>query len=70
MRRREMTKKLSNTQQIYVEAINKLKRQNKKITMQSIADEVGVNSRATVHAMLKRLKEKGFDYKNERIRDI
>ena len=52
------------TQNIYIEAIEKYKKEYGKVpTIRVIVKLVSVNSRGTVGGMLKRLKEKGYDYK-------
>ena len=51
-------------QNIYIEVIEKYKKEYGEVpTIKKIAQLVGVNSRGTVGGMLKRLKEKGYDYK-------
>ncbi len=51
-------------QNIYIEAIETYKKEFGIVpTITIIKDLVGVNSRGTVGGMLKRLKEKGYDYK-------
>lgn len=51
-------------QQIYINTIEKYKKENYKIpSIRTIGALVGVNSPSTVFVMLKRLKEKGYDYK-------
>ena len=51
-------------QNIYIEAIEKYKNEYGEVpTIRKIAYLCGVNSRGTVGGMLKRLKEKGYDYK-------
>ena len=51
-------------QNIYIEVIEKYKNEYGEVpTIRKIAYLVGVNSRGTVGNMLKRLKEKGYDYK-------
>jgi Mn-dependent DtxR family transcriptional regulator len=53
-------------QKIYIETIEKYKKENYQIPkISEIAELVGVKSRGTVGDMLKRLKEKGYDYKEE-----
>lgn len=55
------------TQKLYIETIEKYKEENHKIpTIRAIADLVSVYSPSTVFYMLKKLKEKGYDYKEMR----
>lgn len=56
-----MKKELSNTQILYLKAIQKLQREKdiEKVTYQNIADEMGVE-RNTVYDMVKKLKEKDY----------
>lgn len=52
------------TQKLYIETIEKYKEENNKIpSIRTIAKLVGVNQPSTVFYMLKKLKEKGYDYK-------
>lgn len=52
------------TQKLYIEAIEKYKKEYYEIpTIRTIARLVGVNQPSTVFYMLKKLKEKGYDYK-------
>ena len=59
-------KGFSFTQTLYIKAIEKYKKENygEIPTMRKIAKLVGVNCPSSVHSMLKRLKEKGYDYKD------
>lgn len=51
-------------QNIYIEVIEKYKKEYGEVpTITTIKHLVGVNSRGSVGGMLKRLKEKGYDYK-------
>ena len=61
-----MNSKFTFMQRIYIETIEKYKKRHYEIPkVREIADLVGVKSRGTVGDMLKRLKEKGYDYKEE-----
>ena len=61
-----MESKFTFMQRIYIEAIEKYKKRHYEIPkVREIADLVGVKSRGTVGDMLRRLKEKGYDYKEE-----
>lgn len=52
------------TQKLYMETIEKYKEENYKVpTIRTIAYLVGVNQPSTVFYMLKKLKEKGYNYK-------
>lgn len=52
------------TQKLYIETIEKYKEENHKVpTIRIIAHLVGVNQPSTVFYMLKKLKEKGYNYK-------
>lgn len=52
------------TQKLYIETIEKYKEENHKVpTIRTIACLVGVNQPSTVFYMLKKLKEKGYNYK-------
>ena len=52
------------TQKLYMETIEKYKEENHKVpTIRTIAHLVGVNQPSTVFYMLKKLKEKGYNYK-------
>ena len=52
------------TQKLYIETIEKYKKENNEIpTIRTIACLVGVNQPSTVFYMLKKLKEKGYNYK-------
>lgn len=52
------------TQKLYIETIEKYKEENHKVpTIRTIAYLVGVNQPSTVFYMLKKLKEKGYNYK-------
>lgn len=54
-------KEISNTQILYLKAIQKLQIEKdiEKVTYQNIADEMGVE-RNTAYDMIKKLKEKGY----------
>lgn len=53
-------------QKIYIEAIEKYKKEYYQIPkVREIAELVGVKSRGTVGDMLRKLKKKGYDYKEE-----
>lgn len=54
-------KEISNTQILYLKAIQKLQREKdtEKVTYQNIADEMGVE-RNTAYDMIKKLKEKDY----------
>lgn len=55
------------TQKIYIETIEKYKKENHKVpSIRTIGALVGVNAPSTVFLMLKRLKEKGYNYKEMR----
>lgn len=56
-----MKKEISNTQILYLKAIQKLQREKdiEKVTYQDIGDEMGVE-RNTVYDMVKKLKDKGY----------
>lgn len=61
-----MESKFTFMQRIYIKTIEKYKRKYCQIPkVREIADLVGVKSRGTVGDMLRRLKEKGYDYKEE-----
>ena len=52
------------TQKLYIETIEKYKKENNEIpTIRTIAHLVGVNQPSTVFYMIKKLKEKGYNYK-------
>lgn len=55
------------TQQVYIDTIENYKKENCKVpSIRTIGALVGVNAPSTVFLMLKRLKEKGYDYKEMR----
>lgn len=56
-----MKKEISNTQILYLKAIQKLQREKdiEKVTYQDIGDEMGVG-RNTTYEMIKKLKQKGY----------
>lgn len=55
------------TQQIYIDSIEKYKKEYCKVpSIRKITKMVGVTAPSTVFYMLKRLKEKGYDYKEMR----
>lgn len=58
--------KFTFTQRMYIETIEKYKRDNygKVPSIRELADAMNVSSSATVFDMLKRLKKKGYDYKS------
>lgn len=59
-----MESKFTFMQRIYIRTIEKYKQKYYQVPkVREIADLVGVKSRGTVGDMLKRLKDKGYDYK-------
>lgn len=58
-------KNFSFTQKIYIDIIEKYKKENygEIPSIRKLAKMVGVNSSSTVWKMLRKLKEKGYNYK-------
>lgn len=58
---------LTKTQLKYIEIIEEYKKEYCEIpTVRKIGSLIGNNSPATIHSMLRRLNEKGYDYKRMR----
>lgn len=58
--------KFTFVQNIYIESIEKYKKEYHQIPKhREIAELVGVKSRGAIADMMKKLKEKGYDYREE-----